>query len=147
MKPIVVGFDGSDHSVVALERALTEAELRNAPLHVVHVVDVSPAILHLPGDVEVTTEEIARARSESVWSKAGELLDTSPVQAQRINLDGYAGDALVEYCEEVGAALLVVGTRGRGRLTANLLGSTSRVAVEHATCDVLVARAPAATGD
>ena len=143
MNPIVVGFDGSDHSLVALEGALTEAELRQAPLHVVHVVDISPAILHLPGNVEVTTEDIAKARSESVWTKAGELLDASPVQAQRITLDGYAGDALVEYCEEVGAALLVVGTRGRGRLTANLLGSTSRVAVEHATCDVLVARAPA----
>jgi len=143
VNPIVVGFDGSDHSLVALEGALTEAELRQAPLHVVHVVDISPAILHLPGNVEVTTEDIAKARSESVWTKAGELLDASPVQAQRITLDGYAGDALVEYCEEVGAALLVVGTRGRGRLTANLLGSTSRVAVEHATCDVLVARAPA----
>lgn len=147
MNPVVVGFDGSEHSVVALERALAEAELRKSPLHVVHVVDVSPAILHLPGNIEVSTEDIAKARSESVWSKADEVLGDSSAEAERIDLEGYAGDALIEYCEDVGAALLVVGTRGRGRLTSNLLGSTSRVAVEHATCDVLVARSPSTASD
>jgi nucleotide-binding universal stress UspA family protein len=140
VKPIVVGFDGSDHSILALERAVAEAELRTAPLHVVHVVDVSPAILHLPGNIE---SEIVEATRESVWSKADEILAASAAETERIDLDGYAGDVLVDYCEEVGATLLVVGTRGRGRLAAGLLGSTSRVAVEHATCDVLVVRSRA----
>lgn len=142
MSPVVVGIDGSDHSVVALKRAMTEAGRREAPLHIVHVTDISPAILHLPGNLEVSNEDIARARAEAVWSHVDETLGSSSFETKRVDLDGYPGDALVEYCEEVGADLLVVGTRGRGRLTSNLLGSTSRVAVEHAKCDVLVARAP-----
>ena len=46
---IVVGYDGSEQSDLALRRGIEEAALREAELHVVHVVDVTPAVLHLSG--------------------------------------------------------------------------------------------------
>jgi nucleotide-binding universal stress UspA family protein len=39
-----------------------------------------------------------------------------------------------------GAALLVLGTRGRGRLASSLFGSVSRHLIRHSGCPVVVAR-------
>lgn len=136
---VVVGYDGSEQSGLALRRAAEEAGMREAELHVVHVVDVTPAVLLLPSDVTVNTAELAAARHQEVWDRAAPLLDPDgPIK--RVDLEGYPADALVDYCEKVGADLLVVGTRDRGRLASTFLGSTSHRALERAHCDVMVAK-------
>lgn len=137
---MVVGIDGSGHSLVALRRAMEEADAREAELHVVHVADVTPAQLHLPGDVTISTTDLAEAERQEVWDRATALLESAPGSSRMVELDGYPPDALVDYCEEVQAALLVMGTRGRGRLASTFLGSTSLRALEHAKCDVLIAK-------
>ena len=137
---IVVGYDGSEQSDLALRRAIKEAGLRAAELHVVHVVDVTPAVLHLAGGVTVNTTDLADARHREVWEKAAPLMDSGGT-ITRVDLEGYPADALVDYCREVGADLLVMGTRGRGRLASTFLGSTSLRALEQAQCDVMIAKA------
>ena len=136
---VVVGYDGSEQSDLALQRGIEEAALRKTELYVVHVVDVTPAVLHLPRGVTVSTTDLADARRQEVWEKAAPLLDSGgPIR--RVDLEGYPADALVDYCQEVSADLLVLGTRGRGRLASTFLGSTSLRALEHARCDVLIAK-------
>jgi nucleotide-binding universal stress UspA family protein len=136
---VVVGYDGSEHSDLALRRAIQEAGLRDAELHVVHVEDVTPAVLHLPDGVTVSTLDLAATRREEVWAQGVRLLDfDGPIS--RVDLDGYPADELVDYCAEVSADLLVMGTRGRGRLATTFLGSTSLRALERAHCDVLIAK-------
>lgn len=49
-------------------------------------------------------------------------------------------DLLMAACQRHGPAVLVVGSRGRGVVTATVLGSTSRWLVNHATCPVVVVR-------
>ena len=137
---IVVGYDGSEQSDLALRCAIEEAGLREAELHVVHVVDVTPAVLHLSGGVTVNTADLADVRRQDVWEKATPLLDSGGT-ISRVDLEGYPADALVDYCVEVSADLLVMGTRGRGRLASTFLGSTSLRALEHAQCDVMIAKA------
>jgi nucleotide-binding universal stress UspA family protein len=136
---VVVGYDGSEQSDLALHRGIEEASLRGGEVHVVHVVDVTPAVLHLPKGVTVSTLELAAARRREVWEKAAPLLD-SDAPIRRIDLDGYPADELVDYCAEVSADLLVMGTRGRGRLASTFLGSTSLRALERAQCGVLIAK-------
>jgi len=53
-------------------------------------------------------------------------------------LEGSPADLLVERSAQ--AALLVVGTRGRGGFTGLLLGSVSQQCVTHARCPVVVVR-------
>ncbi len=51
---------------------------------------------------------------------------------------GFAGHVLVEISH--GAALLVVGTRGRSELTDLLIGSVSEYCVHHASCPTVIVR-------
>jgi len=137
---VVVGIDGSDHSLTALRTAIIEARRRGAELHVVHVADFTPATLLLPGDVRVDTADIAAAHRKEVWDLAEPVIGSTEA-VERVDLDGYPVDALIDYCEEIDAGLLVLGTRGRGGMAATFLGSTSLRASERAQCDVLIAKA------
>lgn len=140
---IVVGVDGSGSGQVALERAIAEARMWDADLHVVYVADVPPVALYLTDSVPIDMFELARIQREGVWEVVEPVIEAADLPIERVDLDGYPADSLVEHCEEAGADLLVLGTRGRGRLAATFLGSTSMRAVEHAPCDVLIAKGKA----
>ena len=47
---------------------------------------------------------------------------------------------IVRFAEELGAGLVVMGTRGLGRLQRALMGSISESVVRHAHCPVMVVR-------
>ena len=140
-KPIVVGVDGTEHSKVALTKAIAEAAVRSTDLHVVYVSDVTPAQLLLPDGTKVSTRDLAADKAKAVWAMVDDTVADSDIALQKVDLDGYPPDVLVDYVDSSEAQLLVVGTRGRGRLSSAFLGSTSSRAVERVSCDVLVAKA------
>jgi len=61
-------------------------------------------VLHLPDGVTVNTVDLAATRREEVWEKAAPPLDSDAL-INRIDLDGYPTDELVDYCAGVGADL------------------------------------------
>jgi nucleotide-binding universal stress UspA family protein len=138
--PVVVGVDGSAQSLQAVELALEEAGLRGVPLHVVHCADITPAVLHLSGGVNVNTKDLADRQHHDVWELAAAVLDDTDVDVTKVELSGYPADELVRHAEDNDAVLVVVGTRGRGRVASAVLGSTSMRVLEHAPCPVLVAK-------
>lgn len=140
--PVVVGIDGSDASMVALRHAAREAGWRGVALHVVHALDVTPAVLHLADNQTINTRELAESDREEIWKLATPILDDSAAEVVKVNRDGKPGSALVDYSKEIGASILVVGPRGRGRVVDALLGSTAQSVVRDAECDVLVVKTP-----
>jgi len=138
--PVVVGIDGSEPGFTALRHAAREAEWRNVPLHVVHVLDVSPAVLHLEGDRTVNTRELAESDRARIWELAESVLEDTTAEVVRVERDGNPAKTLITYCDEAGGSVLVVGPRGRGRVGRWLLGSTADQTVKTATCDVLVVK-------
>lgn len=137
--PIVVGVDGSDESLAAVAVAVNEARLHDTALHIVHCSDVTPAILHLSGGVDINTTDLAARHHEEVWTKVTPTLEDAGVEVVRIDLIGYPPDELVKHGTESNAAMIVVGRRGRGRVASAVLGSTSMRVLERATCPVLIA--------
>lgn len=138
--PVVVGIDGSDESIHAMSRAVEVARWRGAALHVVHVNDVTPAKLHLKNEV-VDTQDIVAEHRQGLHERMDEVVGGSGIDARFVGIDGdHAADGLVEYCDEVGGSVLVVGPRGRGRVKRALLGSTAHAVVNRSHCDVLVVR-------
>jgi nucleotide-binding universal stress UspA family protein len=135
---VVVGFDGSDHSVAALTWAAAEAERRGRALTVLHVLDYLgfiPSPMGPFGWPDVHDEDVARiARSGAERARAvADLIDVTPVtRVARVPA------TLIEFSDK--AELLVVGTRGHGELAGTLLGSVAFAVSAHARCPVVVVR-------
>ncbi len=130
---VVVGVDGSASSVDALRWAAGEAKARDAELHVVHawrlqVLAASPWVATAPDDIE--------GLSRQVLDQAMADPALTGVRALGHLHHGGTGRVLVERSEE--AALVVVGSRGQGRISSLILGSVTRQLLHHAACPVVV---------
>jgi nucleotide-binding universal stress UspA family protein len=145
---IVVGVDGSDASRRALRWALREAALRGVQLVAVTAFQVPlvgtgefmwtmappPSYLDMEGD-ELRQAAHERLEQEVAAATAEEGVD---VATELRVVESDAAPALVAAAKN--AALLVVGSRGRGGFTGLLLGSVSRYCSEHAACPVVIVR-------
>jgi nucleotide-binding universal stress UspA family protein len=119
---IIVGTDGSESSMAAVGWAAREAQRRGLPLRVVHAFDEDRRL----ADAVVA---LARDGAREVAPRAD------------ISTDIIAGPAVQRLLEAArGAALLVVGSRGRSGVTGLLLGSVSQRLATHAGCPVVVVR-------
>ncbi|WP_028927837.1 universal stress protein [Pseudonocardia acaciae] len=141
--PVVVGVDGSPDSEAAVAIGFEEASLRGARLIAVHAwngfdPDEYSAVRRFVDDwasIETSEREVLAERLAG-WRDKYPDVDVRRVVSRR-----RPAPCLLRHA--AGAALLVVGSRGRGGFTGMLLGSTSRTLVQHAPCPVIVAR-PAA---
>jgi nucleotide-binding universal stress UspA family protein len=142
MKPIVVGVDGSQCSLRALDFAAEEAALRGAPLRVVCAWDlpeVGYAVSAYPKEFLQIIQEEADAIVAEARARVAEHAPTVTVKTKAIK--GHPGAAIVK--EARSAALVVVGNRGRGGVASLLLGSVSHHVVHLAPCPVIVVRVAA----
>ncbi|SHF69835.1 universal stress protein [Streptoalloteichus hindustanus] len=130
--PVVVGVDDPGTARAAVEFAVAEASRRGVDLHAVHCWAGQAA---LGGEVPDEPE-----RHEQVLAEAtAELAERWP--DVRLHTTSVRGDALSELLRRSDdAALLVVGTHGRHRLGAVVLGSVSRALLRSARCPVAVVR-------
>jgi nucleotide-binding universal stress UspA family protein len=139
---IVVGVDGSEGAVRALEFALKEAQARHADVKAVAAWHV-PAAAYETGWVPVSVdpsdyEKIAQAGLEKSLEEAA--VQKSGVSVTPIVREGQAAKVLL--AEARGADLLVVGSRGRGGFKGLLLGSVGQQCTHHADCPVTIVPCP-----
>ncbi|MEU5591809.1 universal stress protein [Streptomyces sp. NPDC020298] len=126
----VVGVDGSERSVAAVDVAFEEAALRGAQLRALIVWQ--PAPLRIFDEYE-PQQECRRLLSETV---AGRHARYPEVDLHHELVVGHPVQALTDASAH--ALGLVVGTRGRGGFTGMLLGSVSQGVLHHARCPVIV---------
>lgn len=140
MAEIVVGVDGSEHSLDALRWAAEEARLRDCTLKV--VASFATPIMSTgyevatpdPSDLAAASTTMLGAAIDTV-SGSG-LLDGLDVVTEA--LEGHAGEQLIALSEH--ADLLVVGARGHGGFLGLLMGSVTTYVVNHSKCPVVVVR-------
>jgi nucleotide-binding universal stress UspA family protein len=133
---VVVGVDGSEPSLRALDRAAEEAGRRGVTLELVHSAGW-PRRSRVPV-TEADTERI-RVAAAAVLDEAGQrALGQAPglrVVAQ-VHTEALAPDVLVKASRS--AALTVVGTRGHGGFAGLLIGSVSLRVATHCEGPLLV---------
>ena len=137
MQAIVCAVDESaaTDDVVCVAQGLATA-LRGR-LVLVHVAPPTeaPGVSAAPaGQERLREEELADARA-LLHDVAGRL-DAGDAE-QRAEL-GSPADRIVAIADEEDAALLVIGSRGRGDVKSALLGSVSHGVLSKATCPVVV---------
>ena len=142
LRRVVVGVDGSEHSVAAARLARAEAELRDAELHVVHAwADTVSGYGGLPW---VVPDSTLAEHAEATLRESLHAAELDAVPGDRVRAEvrqGIDWDVLLDVAE--GVDLLVVGSRGRSGWAGLLLGSVGLHAVTAAPCPVMVVRSPA----
>ncbi|WP_150461137.1 universal stress protein [Nesterenkonia ebinurensis] len=134
---VVVGVDGSDHSIGALRLAAEEAGYRDVPLTLIASYAVTGyAIAAADLSPQIIDENIIRRELEELLENACEHIDTFDGQIRTEVERGDAVNVLLDYSRN--AELVVVGSRGRGGFTGLLLGSTSARLPAHSKAPVLV---------
>ncbi|UGQ14939.1 universal stress protein [Yinghuangia sp. ASG 101] len=141
---VVVGVDGSEPARRALDWAMTEAELRRLPLHVVSAAPPAGTYAAMaPGGVYVedmhSTLEAVRGETEAMVGDVNHARER-PFDGE-LHVQVFAGTAtevLLGMSER--HVLVVVGSRGTGGFSRLLLGSVSTAVVHHSACPVLVVR-------
>ncbi|MBF6175614.1 universal stress protein [Nocardia blacklockiae] len=135
-KPVLVGVDGSENSVPAIELAFAEASRRKVGLVALHAwTDISAGL-----DVSISGWDAIHDSEDAVLAEAlaGHAERYPEVEVRRILVRDRPVRSLLEESEH--AQLLVVGSHGRGGFTGMLLGSTSAALVQSAECPVVVVR-------
>ncbi|CAM4401103.1 Universal stress protein/MT2698 [Mycobacterium basiliense] len=136
---VVVGVDGSPGSKIAVQWAARDAELRDVPLTLAHVLP-GPAGYRLASSVTPAHTQRWRDRGhrllEDAHHIAREHCQNDRAQIYREMPCAMTVSALVELSTD--AELLVVGCLGTGTLRGRHLGSVSSGLMHYAHCPVAV---------
>jgi nucleotide-binding universal stress UspA family protein len=136
---ILLATDGSRDAELALRTAVDLANSTNSELHVVTVSAGYPAYdVRKPAVVEQLrerAENILEDQTKKIEQAGGEVAQKHLRVAER-----YRAEQIVRVAEDIEAGLIVMGSRGLGRMWRVLMGSVSDSVVRHAHCPVMVVR-------
>ena len=126
-KVIIVGYDGSDPSVRALEAACELAKIHRGELHLVHTPELSASQVTFgvdaPVDGQQSMQDAVDIAAAMGVTPAGTTIGTRTPYDEIMNIvDLYDGD------------LIVTGRRGLGGVSGLFMGSTSQKLAQAAKC-------------
>lgn len=134
---VVVGFDGSEQSFLALHYAARAAQRRNTQLTVVNAYRLAShfysTLAALPPEGEA---DLPRQDSEAVLEQAHEYLKDYPGHVVAHSVEGDAAGVLVKLSGS--AQLVVLGGRGRGGFVGRIVGSVATAVPAHALCPTVI---------
>jgi nucleotide-binding universal stress UspA family protein len=141
---ILLATDGSEDARLAANAALELSKRLDSELHAVYVEPMperhsAPTrfAVDLPPEVVESVEEEAKTKLEKLIGKMRE--EGGQVRQGHARV-GLPAAEIVTLAEELGAGLVMVGSRGLGGIKRALMGSVSDSVVRHAHCPVLVVR-------
>jgi len=136
---IVLAVDGSEHAAHAAKVAAALAHcMKPAELRIVIAYDPIPSYLGEPNlqiAIDARLDEAKKILDETV-----RLVGNSEIDVHTEVLEGNPAEAIIEVAKTRHSNIIVMGSRGLGRLAGLLLGSTSQKVVSHAPCPVLIVR-------
>jgi nucleotide-binding universal stress UspA family protein len=137
---VLCAYDGSPASKAALEEAIDLASAMNARLAIVTVAERPPAGVAAAGvDPEALAHTIENERSTQLKEACATVPQEIPLTT--LVRHGHAGKEILKAAGELGADVLVIGTRGRSRMTSSLFGSVAADVHFHTRLPILVVSA------
>jgi nucleotide-binding universal stress UspA family protein len=140
---ILVGVDGSSASTVAVDWAARDATMRKVPLTLVNVLDLPMATtvrgfpMPMPPEyMQWQQDEGRKVLNDTLKTVEDRTRQIGPLDVSSELMIGPPVPTLVELSKD--AAMVVVGSHGRGALARRLFGSVSTGLVHHAHCPVAV---------
>jgi nucleotide-binding universal stress UspA family protein len=139
---ILLATDGSREAQLAATTAADLTEKTNSELHVVTVGPDYPLheLPEHPAGLEDVLRENRREAKEVLEQQAKRIEESGGTVNETHLREGRAEEEIVTLAEELGAGLIVMGSRGHGRIARALMGSVSDSVVRHAHCPVTIVR-------
>ena len=123
---VVVGVDGSTGSLAALRFALGHAHIHRLPVHAIHArAETSPR------PEQEIQQWVAETMAALPRNHSSLVVTTSTLSEPTLA-------ALLPHSRH--ASLLAVGSRGLGRVRAQILGSVSQELLRRASCPVAIVK-------
>lgn len=138
--PLVVAYDGSHDAKLALRWVAEESLRTGAPVRVLAVNELLAPTWGGVGGTIVVTETYVRDCTELLGEAEKELADLGVTDVTTQARSGNVVDEMLHAADH--ASVLVVGSRGHSAAGEALMGSVSQHLARHATCPVVVVRAP-----
>ena len=136
---ILLAVDGSDHAFHAARKAAELVRLmKPVEFRIVVAYDTIPMYLGEP-NLQFTLDSL-KSNAEKVLKETISQVGELPVEIHTEILEGSPAEAILNVANTRKSDLIVMGSRGLGRLAGLLLGSTSQKVVAHANCPVLIVR-------
>ena len=141
---ILVATDGSREAQLAATTAADLAKSTDSELHVVHVGEI-PLVYHPERHAyRAEYEEHEKEAQQLLEAEVARIKEAGASVAQSHLTLGRANarvaEEIVELAQSIDAGLIVMGSRGQGRIRRALVGSVSESVVRHAHCPVTIVR-------
>ena len=136
---ILLAVDGSEHALRAaqvagdLVRSIKAKELR-----IVIAYEPVPAYLGEPNLSNTISARVTE--SQATLQEAENAVGEIPAEIHSELIEGQIADAIIDVAKTRNCDLIVMGSRGLGRLAGALLGSNSQKVLSEAPCPVLIVR-------
>ena len=139
---ILLATDGSREADLAASAATDLAQMSGSELHVIFVVPTrTPFEYDAMGfTIEEPHEEVKEEGRRKLDDYVRRIEEAGGTVAETHLKLGKPDDQIVRLAEELGAGLIVMGSRGLGGVRRALMGSVSDSVVRHAHCPVTVVR-------
>ncbi|MDP8950976.1 MAG: universal stress protein [Actinomycetota bacterium] len=133
---VLLATDGSEDAALAARTAVDLTDKSGSELHLVHAWTNVPSP-HFEGYIRAGLEEEGRR----VLDEEARRIEAAGADLAGAHLgEGRTQEVIVDLAEEIGADLIVVGSRGMGTIGSFITGSVSEGVVHLASCPVLVMR-------
>jgi nucleotide-binding universal stress UspA family protein len=137
---ILLAMDGSEDSQLAATNALVLAQQTGSELHLIHVLSL-PLDTQDPSRFEPNVRrELERRARENFEESVGKIEASGGKVGGSHPRVGRPDAGIIDEAEQIGAGLIVMVSRGLGRIRRALMGSVSDSVVRHAHCPVMVVR-------
>ena len=140
---ILLATDGSEEAQLALRTAVDLANSTDSELHVLTVGREYHPGYDIPeygSQLQEALRKLVRQARGELDEQARKIEEAGGKVAEAHLRMGRPDEQIVSVADEIGAGLLVMGSRGLGGLRRALMGSVSDSVVRHAHCPVLVMR-------
>ncbi len=137
---LLLATDGSPHAELAAQTAVGLAQSTGSRLHVVAVGRTFTTAVY-EAYAEDQREELRREAQEVLDAQVRSIEEAGgTVAIAHLKMDERRDEAIVHLAEDIGAGMIVIGSRGFGGMKRALLGNVADSVVRHAHCPVLVVR-------
>jgi len=140
----VIGVDGSRRAERAFDWYVERIHRKGNQVIIVHTVEIHnvhpyPSLFVRPELYQAEFEK-QRIAAMDLEEKFNKKMKEHEIEGDYVTMAGRPGQAIAQIAGEFNADLVVVGTRGKGKLRRTILGSVSDYVVNHAPCPVVTVR-------